>query len=234
MIAAGILAGGSGSRMGKTEKPKQFLLVSGKPIIIYSIEAFLKVSAIERVIIAVSEQWREHMSSIIAQYIGEGERISLAASGCDRNESICGVISEARRLGMGEGDMLITHDGCRPFVSSRIIEDNIICTEHYGASDTVLPATDTITVSLDGKELTEIPNRSVLYSSATPQGFYIGDFEKCYSSLSEEQKTTLTDACKIFLLCGRRVGMVVGDTKNIKITTPTDLVIAEAIAAAVK
>ncbi len=231
MIYAGILAGGVGSRMGITGMPKQFLSVGGRPIIIHTIEKFLMCGRIDHIYVAVVKDYVSHMTDILKKEIGESDRITVIEGGSDRNGSIVSVINEIRKTDSSPDSILITHDSVRPFVSARIIEENIDAALEFGATDTVIPATDTIIHSTDGMHLDEIPVRDQLYNGQTPQTFRIGMFEDDFFALSEEQKKILTDACKIFILAGRTVRMVKGDSYNMKITTPFDLRLAEAIVA---
>jgi len=229
MIYAGILAGGVGNRMGYTAMPKQFLTVGGKPIIIHTIEKFLLCSRFDRIYVAVVRDYVDHTRDLIAKHIGDNERISVIEGGADRNGSIVNVISAIREFDTDDDSVLVTHDAVRPFVSSRIIEENIDLALRYGATDTCIYAYDTIIRSKSGEVVDDIPVRSELFHGQTPQSFRIGWFNKDFGALSEEQKTILTDACKIFTLAGREVRIVMGDSYNMKITTPFDLKLAEAI-----
>ncbi len=231
MIYAGILAGGVGSRMGITDMPKQFLSVAGKPIIIHTIVKFLMCGRFDHIYVAVVKDYVSHMTDILRKEIGDSDRVTVIEGGSDRNGSIINVINEIRKSDPSPDSILVTHDAVRPFVSARIIDENIDAAFEYGATDTVIPATDTIIRSSDGMKLDEIPVRDELYNSQTPQSFRISFFEEDFHALSDEQKKTLTDACKIFVLAGRTVRMVKGDTYNMKITTPFDLRLAEAIVA---
>ncbi len=232
MIYAGILAGGVGSRMGMTGLPKQFLSVGGKPIILHTVEKFLMCSRIDHIYVAVVGDYVSHMVDILRREgLDRSGRITVISGGADRNGSIVNVISEIRKSDDSADSILITHDAVRPFVSAKIIEENIDAAIEYGATDTVVPATDTIIRSIDGEKIEEIPVRSELYNGQTPQTFRIGLFEEDYFALSDEQKKILTDACKIFTLAGRTVRIVTGDSYNMKITTPFDLRLAEAIVA---
>lgn len=231
MIYAGILAGGVGSRMGVTNMPKQFLSVGGKPIIIHTVEKFLMCGRFDHIYVAVVKDYVSHMTDILHKAIGDNDRVTVIEGGSDRNGSIVNVINAIRKNDSDPDSILVTHDAVRPFVSARIIEENIDAAIEYGATDTVIPATDTIIRSADGLKLDEIPVRDELYNGQTPQSFRISLFEEDFYALSDEQKKILTDACKIFVLAGRTVRMVKGDTYNMKITTPFDLRLAEAIVA---
>lgn len=229
MVYAGILAGGVGSRMGVTSMPKQFLPVAGKPIIIHTIEKFYMSGRFDHIYVAVVRDYMSHMADILKKYIGENDRITIVEGGKDRNGSIVNVINKIRETDSAPDSILVTHDAVRPFISARIIEDNITAAQEYGATDTVIPATDTIIRSEKGDVITDIPVRSELYNGQTPQSFRIDWFEHDFNSLSDEQKAILTDACRIFVLCGRDVKIVQGDAYNMKITTPFDLKLAESI-----
>ena len=229
MIYAGVLAGGVGSRMGETSLPKQFLSIAGKPIIIHSIEKFLLNPRFDRIFVAVVPDYAGHTRELIAKHIGNEPKITVLSGGADRNESIVNVISEIRKTDSNKDSILITHDAVRPFVSANIIEENIGAAIEFGAVDTAAPAFDTIIRSQDGEFIEEIPVRSELFHGQTPQSFRIDWFEQDYNSLTATEKAQLTDACKIFTLKGRKVKIVTGDSRNIKITTQFDLKIAQAL-----
>src|SRR5699024_7626460 len=128
-----------------------------------------------------------------------------------------------------EEDVLVTHDAVRPFLTHRIIEDNIEMGREYGAVDTVIEAIDTIVESENHEFISDIPKRDVMYQGQTPQTFNINALKKLYDDLSQAEKDILTDACKIFTLNENKVKLAKGEIFNIKITTPYDLNVANAI-----
>ena len=111
---------------------------------------------------------------------------------------------------------------------------NIDAAIKYGAVDTVTPAVDTIVSSVDGEVISSIPDRSQMYQGQTPQSFKISKLKELYFSLSEDEKKTLTDACKICVMKNVPVKLIKGEILNIKITTVHDYQIAEAIAGGIK
>src|SRR5690606_7456415 len=111
----------------------------------------------------------------------------------------------------------------------RIIQDNIEQGKLYPAVDTVIPAIDTIVESEDHEFISQIPRRDFMYQGQTPQTFKINKFKELYNQLTEAEKEILTDACKIFSLKGETVKLVDGEIFNIKVTTPYDLKVANAI-----
>ena len=128
-----------------------------------------------------------------------------------------------------DDSIIVTHDSVRPFVTHRIIEDNIAFAAKFGACDTVVPASDTIVESVDGELIKNIPLRDNFYQGQTPQSFKINKLAKLISSLNEDEINILTDACKIFVLNGEDVVLVDGEITNIKITYPYDLKLANTI-----
>lgn len=230
MIYGEILAGGSGTRMGNTEMPKQFLMLGERPIIIHTIEQFLINQAFSKIIVCCPKEWVSYAEDLLEKYNIDKDRVEITAGGATRNESImngCKYIEE--KYGLNDKDIVVTHDAVRPFVTQRILDDNIKLAKKYGAADTVIPATDTIVYSKDGKMITEIPDRKECYQGQTPQTFNIKKLMSLFDSLTKKEKEILTDGCKIFSIKGEDVALVDGEVYNIKLTTLYDLKIAEAI-----
>lgn len=229
MIYAAILAGGIGSRMGN-EKPKQYINIGGKPIILHTIEKFCLCSEFEEILILCPKDWVEYTKGLIRKHIASNDRVRIIEGGSTRNETIQNAISYIEAAGnLDEETIIVTHDAVRPFVTYRIIKDNIEAAKKYGACDTVVPATDTIVESQDNDIISAIPDRSKLYQGQTPQSFKALTLQELYRYLSEEEKDILTDAAKIFVIKGQPVKLVRGENSNIKITYPYDLTVAESL-----
>lgn len=230
MVYGVILAGGVGSRMGG-EKPKQYLTVKNKPIIIYTAEKFLACTELEKIIILCPEKWVEYTKNLVKKYIAAAEnRIAVIEGGETRNETIMNAVSFIEAAGnLDDETVIVTHDSVRPFVTHRIIKENIEACRKFGACDTVIPATDTIVESENGLNISNIPNRSIMYQGQTPQSFKALRLREIYHSLTENEKNILTDAAKIYVLKGETVALVAGETYNIKITYPYDLRIAKSL-----
>ena len=231
MIYAGILAGGTGTRMGIQEMPKQFLPLGNKPIIIHTVEKFLFVPDVDVVYVAVHPNWVSYFNDLLDKHIlTNKEKIRVVSGGGNRNDSILSIIADIKNNdSFSNEDVLITHDAVRPFVSYRMIVDNIEAMKNYDVADTVVMANDTIVESVDGKVISSIPNRTHMYQGQTPQTFRCKDFMDLYGSLSEKEKEILTDACKIFVIKGKDVALAKGEYSNLKITTVTDLKIAKSM-----
>lgn len=229
MIYAEILAGGKGTRMGNVNMPKQFLPLKGKPILIHTLEKFILNNRFDKIIIVTPKEWINHTKDIIKKYIND-DRVAVVAGGSDRNETIMnGIHYIEKEFGLNSEDVIVTHDAVRPFITHRIIEENIDAVLEHGAVDTVIPAIDTIVESSNHEYVTDIPVRGHMYQGQTPQSFNIQTLVKHYNNLSDEDKQILTDAAKICSLAGEKVFLVNGGISNIKITTPYDLKVANSI-----
>lgn len=228
---AAILAGGSGTRMGNSETPKQFLELGGKPILIHTIEKFCIANCFDAVIVLCPEQWIRQTRDLLKKHCPLfAESVVVVAGGATRNDTVMNAISCIEDgYQVDEGTVIVTHDAVRPFVSQRIIQENVEMARKCGACDTVIPATDTIVESRDATAISAIPDRRNLYQGQTPQSFNLRKLKSLVESLAEEEKGILTDACKIFVLRGEEVALVRGDSSNMKITYPQDMRLAQAL-----
>ncbi len=227
-----VLAGGIGSRMGNVEKPKQFLELGGKPIIVHTIEKFVIHPGFEKVLVLSPRAWVGYTEDMIRRFLPKEkqEQVKVLEGGATRNETIMNAIRFIESAGdLDEDTLIVTHDSVRPFVTHRILEENIRYAQQYGACDTVIPATDTIVESTGEEKITSIPNRRYMYQGQTPQTFRAKRLQEIYNAMSDEEKDILTDACKILVLKGEHVHLVQGEVSNIKITYPYDITVAKAL-----
>ncbi|MCD7723899.1 MAG: 2-C-methyl-D-erythritol 4-phosphate cytidylyltransferase [Clostridiales bacterium] len=230
MVYGVILAGGVGSRFGG-EKPKQYLTIKQKPILIHTVQKFVLCPEIDKILVLCPGLWVEHTKNLINKYLAPAAgRVAVAQGGDTRNETIMNAIAFIEKAGELKDDtVIVTHDSVRPFVTHRIISENVEYCKKYGACDTVIPATDTIVESVDKNTVSGIPERKNYYQGQTPQSFNALELRQAYNSLSQEQKAALTDAAKICVLAGKKVYLVEGEPYNIKITYPYDLRIAKSL-----
>lgn len=229
MIFAAVFAGGSGSRMGATALPKQFLPLGGKPVLIHTLEAFLQSREIDALFVLCPPDWIGHTRELLAQHLPDAA-VDVTAGGATRNDTLLYAIRYVReRFPVDEDTILLTHDAVRPFVTPKMIADNIAAVRECGACDTVIPATDTIVHSVDGAFISDVPVRSQLYQGQTPQSFRLLELQRTVESLTDDEVAVLTDACKIYAVRGKKVRLVPGSAGNIKITYAEDLLLAEAI-----
>ena len=233
MTFVAVLAGGIGSRMG-AEMPKQYLKAGGKPILVRSVEQFACRDDLACVLVLTPEDWVPYTKDLLLHYgIGPGDvPVTVLAGGATRNDTLRNAIDYLEdHFELDDDSVFITHDAVRPFLTQKMIDDNIAAVLEYGACGTCIPATDTIVVSEDGTAISEIPDRSRLYQMQTPQSFRPLKLKELMDSLTPEEEAVLTDGCKIYLLKGEPVVMVPGAVTNIKITYPSDLAFAESFLA---
>ena len=227
MVFAAIFAGGKGSRMGNSDTPKQYLKLGSKPIIIHTIEKFFVNDKIDEILVLCPKAWVAHTKDLVKKYIPEGKKVTVIEGGATRNGTLENALSFIEsNYEINNDTIIVTHDAVRPFLTHRIISDNVDAAIKYGACDTVIPATDTIVRSEDGKLIFEIPDRTKMYQGQTPQSFKVKELISVIGSLTDDEKAILTDACKIYTIKNKPVYMVDGEVFNIKITFPYDMEVA--------
>ncbi len=230
MIFGAILAAGIGSRMNISDMPKQFLPLGEKPIIIHTIEKFLLCERFDKIYVGVSPKWMLHTKDLLRKYSIDENRVIVTLGGDDRNGTIISIINKIEEdFGESKEHIIVTHDSVRPFVTLRIIEDNIDAAINNKACDTVVSAIDTIVVSKDADTISDIPNRRFMYQGQTPQSFNMSMLKELYNELRDDEKAILTDACKICVVRNVPVKLVDGEISNIKITTVSDYKMAQAM-----
>lgn len=229
MIFAVICAGGIGTRMG-AKSPKQYMNIGGKPIILHTIEKFLINDKFEKIIVLCPKAWVKHTQDLVNKHLKANEKIIVIEGGNSRNDTIMNAIDYIdREYKVDDDTIIVTHDSVRPFLTHRIIEENIEYALKYGACDTVIPATDTIVESMDEEKISSIPDRKHMYQGQTPQSFKANKLRALYNSLTDDEKNILTDAAKIYVLKNEPIYLVQGEVFNIKITYPYDLQVAETL-----
>ena len=230
MNIAIVLAGCSGSRMGMVDRPKQFIDIYGKPVIIHTLEAFEINEKIDAICVVCVKSWQDDLSVWLKEYDIRKVRW-IADAGSSRQESSLNALNAIQSECSGD-DYVIIHDAARPLVSQKIINENIEKVKEFGACDTVIPAHDTIIKSLDEKTLDSIPLRKELYLGQTPQSFKYSIVRKAYDdyfALPEDKRPEMTDDCGLVLSSGITIGMAMGDKLNMKITTMEDLLLVKSI-----
>lgn len=230
MNIAIVLAGGSGSRMGMVDRPKQFIDIYGKPVIIHTLEAFEINSNIDAICVICIKEWQDDLSMWLKEYDIRKVRW-IADAGSSRQESSLNAL-DAIKNDCSDDDYVIIHDAARPLVSQKIINENIVKVRQFGACDTVIPAHDTVIKSIDSESLDSIPPRKELYLGQTPQSFKYSIVRKAYDdyfALPEDKRPVMTDDCGLVLQSGVKIGMAMGDKLNMKITTMEDLLLVKSI-----
>ena len=226
-----ILAGGSGSRMKSLDIPKQYHEINGVPIIIYTLKTFINLECFDYIYIAINPTFTDFMNSIIEKHFNKEDisKITLVNGGKERIDSIHNVIKSIELKEITDDDIIVIHDAVRPFVSKKIILDNIEGAKKYGATVTSVPVNDTILLSTDGDYVDRIPIRKTLFNGQSPDSFNLKTFIELENKLTDEQKEIITGTSQVCTLNDYPIKMIDGDTANFKITTDADLDLAEHI-----
>lgn len=221
-----IFAGGSGKRMNTVAKPKQFLELRGKPIIIYTLELFDNHPEIDGIVVSCIEEWIPYMEKLIRKF-GITKVLSIVPGGETGQDSIFNGLVEAERLFPMDSCVLI-HDGVRPLITEQTITDNIESVCRYGSCITCIPAIETFVVTQPDGDL-EIPSRKDSLVARAPQSFVLSDILEAHRKARSEGRHDFIDSCSMMSEYGHKLHTVIGPMENIKITTPTDYFIFKAM-----
>lgn len=219
MIYALIAAGGKGTRFSG-EKPKQFFPLGEKTVLETTVLKFEQVSRIEKIIVACPKEWVTYAEKLLSGM----RKVCVIAGGQTRNETVInGINFIEKNFSLTEDTLVVTHDAARPFVTHKVITENIEKAAECGAAVAAIKAVDTVIESRDGEYIRSVPERKYMYRVQTPQTFSAQKLRELFLSLSEKEKASLTDCSGIFILRGEKVAITEGDEKNIKITFKADL-----------
>lgn len=219
MVSAVILAGGKGKRMN-SKTSKQFIMLKNKPILYYTLKQFIDSKLIDNIVLVLPEDEIEFcVANIIKRYSLKVDYI--VPGGKERQDSVYNGLKVIK-----DTDVVLIHDGARPFVSKQIIESGIKYAKRYGAAAPGVTPKDTIKVKNEESFSKETLNRDVLVAIQTPQVFNFKIIMECHEKIKNE-KIIATDDTMVVEKYGNKVYLYDGDYKNIKITTPEDLLIAE-------
>lgn len=221
-ITAIILAAGQGSRMN-SKVHKQFLLLGDKPVLYYSLQCFQN-SEVERIILVTGKDEKNYCQEQIVDKYGFDKVTDIVAGGAERYDSV-----EEGLKRITDGIVLI-HDGARPFVTRKMIHTSIETAREFGACTVGMPVKDTIkVVDAEGYGIAT-PDRKTLWQIQTPQTFQASLIQKAYCCMRKMKNGNITDDTMLVeCYCDTPVKVIEGDYRNLKITTPEDMVMAESI-----
>jgi len=225
MNIALIFAGGSGIRMNTTSKPKQFLELNGKPVIIYTLELFDNHPDIDAIIVVCVESWIPYLNKLLRKF--EITKVKeIVPGGSTGQESIYnGLVSAIKNY--PNDSITLIHDGVRPLINDTTITDNINTVKQHGSCITCIPATETLVVIND--DALQIPSRKNSLIARAPQSFVLSDIWEVHQKAKTEGKNDFIDSCTMMSHYGKNLYTIIGPMENIKITTPTDYFIFRAI-----
>lgn len=225
MCTAVVLAAGQGKRMNSAIQ-KQYLLIKGYPVLYYAIKAF-EESPIDQIILVTGMEEMEYCQKQIVEKYGFKKVKQIVAGGKERYHSVYEGLKAANG-----SDYVLIHDGARPFVTEEIILRTLEGTKECGACVAGMPAKDTIKIADEAGFAELTPERSRVWMVQTPQTFSYPIIYDAYKKVIEQEKQghiikVTDDAMVLECVSGKRVKLVEGSYENIKITTPSDLQIAE-------
>ncbi|MDW7670542.1 MAG: IspD/TarI family cytidylyltransferase [Bacillota bacterium] len=229
-----IFAGGVGARMNsKDAKPKQFLMVHGKPIIVHTIEIFERSPEVDAVVVVCIESWISYMEELLHTY--QLTKVSKIVPGGETGQaSIFHGLEAAEILLGGDNGIVLIHDGVRPFINQQIIADNIESVRHHGSAITCSRATETFVITDEKGEVVSIPSRDHSRIAKAPQSFYLKDILAVHRQALADGVTNAIDSCTLMNQYGKKLAVVMGPVENIKITTPEDFMMARALLDAIE
>lgn len=229
MNIAVIFAGGVGTRMKSKGLPKQFLKVHGKPILIHTLEVFQKNKNIDKIVVACVADWIDYCEEIVDEY-KITKVAGIVPGGKNGQESIYNALVKAEKVARGKDTVVLIHDGVRPIIDNKLIDENIQKVREKGSAITCVPCKETVVFSEDKVLLDDvISNRDLLMLARAPQSFYLKDILGTHKKALEDGVTNATDSCTLMRKYGYNLYTVIGKSENIKITTPDDYYIFKAL-----
>jgi 2-C-methyl-D-erythritol 4-phosphate cytidylyltransferase len=232
MIYAGILAAGLGLRMHRQDLPKQFLPLGEKPILIHTLEQFYLNPNVGRIIVVAPDSWKLYTEDLLAKYDSMEKEYFVISGGENKTESIY-LLSRFidSKWGTNSEDILVAHDAIRPFVTQRIIDENIAAVKRHGAANTAMVTNDALLVSRDGKVLDDVPPHEHIYAEQTPQSYSLKRLNDTFKYASDNgiALRSENELPRLYIKAKNEMCLVRGEYYNIKIVGPYDLEVSNAL-----
>ena len=226
MVTALIFAGGTGKRMNSRSKPKQFLEMHGKPIIIYTLEHFEYHNEVDQIVIVCLAEWIEELKGLLKRY-GITKVSNIVQGGDTGHDSIYNGLVVMQNDAKAE-DIVLIHDGVRPLINEDLISQNINAVREFGNAITAEAARESVVRSVDGKSISEVPPRAQMYTAKAPQSFYYGDIFELYEKAQRDNVKTI-DSAHLCSLYNVEMHIVESTKNNLKITEPADYYVYRAL-----
>ena len=214
-----VFAGGTGTRMNTKSKPKQFLELHGKPILVYTLEEFNKHQEIDGIILVVLNEWIEYCRALVSKFSLYKVK-EITAGGVTAIESQRNGLRKACEL-YDKDSIVLIHDGVRPLIDAETISKNIDSVKKNGTAITVTPAIETITISNENNKVGQIIERSKVKMAKPPQRFKLGELWEVHCKAEKDNKVFI-DSASMMQYYGYSLFTIEGKPENIKITTPND------------
>ncbi len=223
-----IFAGGVGSRMHSKDRPKQFLELYNKPIIIHTLEHFEYNSEIDVVVIACVENWIHHLEKLLYKFRIEKVK-KIVPGGSTGQLSIYNGLKAAKEIAGNENSIVLIHDGVRPLINSELLSQNIKSVKEFGSSITAGIVKETIVVVGENLDVEQVPSRAKSRVAKAPQSFWLNEILSVHEKALSEGVYNSIDSCTLMMQYGKHLHMIDGPYENIKITTPDDFYTMRAI-----
>ena len=227
MNIAVIFAGGSGLRMHTKSRPKQFLDLNGKPIIIYTLELFDNHPQIDAIVVSCIKEWIPFLEKMLRKF-EINKVVKIVSGGATGQDSIYNGLCAAEAYAKDKAATVLIHDGVRPLITEETITDNINKVAKCGSCITCAPATETFIVKQEDGSL-EIPTRANSLIARAPQSFHLADILSAHRRAISEDRHDFIDSCTMMSHYSYKLGTIIGPMENIKITTPTDFFVFRAM-----
>ena len=216
-----IFAGGVGKRMNSRVKPKQFINVYGKPIIIHTLELFDNHEEIDAIAVACLEDWIPYLEELLEKFnIRKVKKI--VPGGASGQESIYNGLKAAEEIAGGEKSIVLIHDGVRPLIHAKTISDNIASVKEHGSAITSVTVKETALVVSKDNSIDSVPKREDTRLARAPQSFYLDEIIGAHRKAIAENRFDFIDSCAMMQYYGKKLYLIEGPQENIKITTPDD------------
>ena len=227
MNIAVIFAGGSGQRMNTKSKPKQFLDVHGKPVLIYTLEFFQNHNQVDGIVLVCIETWIDYCKQLLNKY-SITKVLDVVPGGKSGQDSIFIGLKTAYEK-YDKNAVVLIHDGVRPLINEEVITKCLECVKEHGNAVTVSPAIETIFKKNNDGRVGSIFKRADCEMAKAPQCFYLRDIYNAHLKAQAEKKDDFIDSASMMQYYGQTLYTVEGPMENIKITTPSDFYIFRAI-----
>jgi len=218
-----IFAGGVGLRMG-SETPKQFIEVNGKPIIVHTVAVFNDSPIIDKIVIVTLSDYICKVKNYIVKY-NLSKVVKVVVGGNTAMESQFNGLKYIKRTS-NESDVVFIHDGVRPFINGKLLEDCLHSVQSRGNAVTVCPATETVSILDSNGQIEKILPRQKCMLARAPQVFLVNDIYSAHSIVGDK-RNCFVDSASLMMSQNIRLNIVEGPSENIKITTQYDLMLCE-------
>jgi len=226
MNTALIFAGGTGQRMNTRAKPKQFLDLHGKPVILYTLDHFEEHPEIDSITVVCLESWIEELKILLRRY--DFKKVSQVIPGGSTGHESIYLGLQAMEGVCKADDIVLIHDGVRPLITEELITTNIQKVRECGTAITAEAATESVISCWNGDLVDSVPNRSSMFVAKAPQSFRYGMIWELYQRARNEGILSI-DSAHLLSIYGIEMHTVKSPSNNMKITAPADYYIFRAL-----